>query len=49
MSNEYVKNVFASGGKATGNILANALALSLASHGDKAIGNALRMGGDAMH
>ena len=46
MSNEYVKNVFASGGKATGNILANALALSLASHGDKAIGKGLQMAGD---
>ena len=49
MSNDFVKNLLASSGKAGGNILTNALALSLASHGDKAIGNALRMGGDAMH
>lgn len=49
MSNDFVKNLLAQSGKTGGNILTNALALSLASHGDKAIGNALRMGGDAMH
>ena len=49
MSNDLVKNFLASSGKAGGNILTNALALSLASHGDKALGSALRMGGDAMH
>ena len=47
--NDYIKNFLASSSKAGGNILTNALALSLASHGDKAIGNALRMGGDALH
>ncbi len=49
MSNDFVKNLLAQSGKTGGNILTNALALSLASHGDKAIGNALRMGGDDMH
>ena len=49
MSGEFLKNLLASSGKAGGNIITNALALSLASHGDKAVGNALRMGGDAMN
>ena len=46
MSGEFLKNLLASSGKAGGNIITNALALSLASHGDKAVGSALRMGGD---
>ena len=49
MSNDYVKNFLASSGKAGGNILTNALALSLASHGDKALGRGLQMAGDAMN
>ena len=44
--NDYVKNFLASSGKAGGNILTNALAMSLASHGDKAIGKGLQMAGD---
>jgi hypothetical protein len=46
MSNDYVKNLLASSGKASGNILSNALAISLATHGDKAIGKGLQMAGD---
>ena len=33
-------------GKVGGNVLSNALAYSLATHGDKAIGRGLQMAGD---
>ena len=46
MSNDFVKNLLASSGKTGGNILSNALAYSLATHGDKAIGRGLQMAGD---